>query len=97
MGLKYKREYEKIIDELASAVSKINRLNTFIDMEQEVWENLTNQQQKRHTKTISNDIFYALGEVDKIRIGDAIIKHNTVKNMIKVNINDEFIKLINLV
>jgi len=96
MGLKYNREYEAIIDELASAVSKIDHLNKFIDMDQEIWDNLSNQQQKRYTKTISNDIFYALGEVDKITIGEATIKHNTGKHMIKVNIEDEFIKLINL-
>lgn len=84
MGIKYAREYKKIIDELTSAIQQIDGFYEFFEMSKEDWNLMDNSEKKECAKTLADDIFYGLGEEPILEVGQGSITYHKDISVIEV-------------
>ncbi|MFW6034757.1 MAG: hypothetical protein ACOCRZ_00740 [Halothermotrichaceae bacterium] len=97
MGIKYKKDYKDIIKELTEAVIKLEKCYEFAGMNFNDWQQLNNKQQKELIKTLADDIFYALGNNPRLKIGSGTATYDNKKQIIKVKDKaNNFLKIIHL-
>lgn len=84
MGLKYIREYDEIISELMDAIRGIDNFYSFLEMEAKEWNRLKQGEQIECVRTLSDDIFYALGSDPVVSIGEGIVRYVKEKSVIEV-------------
>lgn len=98
MGVKFARDYEIIIDELAKLISQITGANEFFDMDSEAWLEIGQEEKTELTKTMADDIFFALGSEDSgpVTVGDCLFEYDKGHHAIKVidGIKVSLVKLI---
>ncbi|MDP4094492.1 MAG: hypothetical protein Q8920_14165 [Bacillota bacterium] len=97
MGIKYTREYRDIITELTEAVMKVEDYFSFLEMDAEDWNRLKENQRLECTRTLSDDIFYALGTDPSFEIGEGSVKYIKGKSIIEVYNKDICVGTIRLV
>ncbi len=97
MGIKYKRDYGDINEEMATALTALDSIPSFIGMKEENWNNLNQNLKKDYLQTLADDLFYALGKENKINIGNGYLKYVPQEDVVLIVINKELIKIINLV
>jgi hypothetical protein len=84
MGIKYAREYKKIIDELALAIQKIDGFYEFFEMSKEEWNLIDDSEKQECAKTLADDIFYGLGEESNLWVGQGSIIYYKDKSVIEI-------------
>jgi len=97
MGIKFQRKYEDIINDMISSVEDIDNLYDFIDMKQESWNSMRDEQRQACIKTMADDLLYGLGYYEKIDVGSGQVIYDSEKEIIKVKINQDYLRIINLV
>lgn len=85
MGVKHTREYEEIVKDLAEAIYKISNFYVFFGMTSEDWSDIPEDEKKECTLTLSDDLFYALGNEQFLTVGDGTVEHDEIKNKIVVS------------
>ncbi|NDI34829.1 hypothetical protein [Chengkuizengella sediminis] len=88
MGVKFAREYDDIVSDLSEAIANIPQFYDFLEMEENDWGSLDESGQKEYLKTLTDDVFYALGSISQIRIGLGTITYEKSKHRIKVKVNN---------
>ena len=84
MGLRFTREFKRIIEELTEAILKIDCFYQFFEMSKQEWLALTEEERKECARTLADDVFYALGMDPKIQISEGIVEFSKDSNSIKV-------------
>lgn len=84
MGVKHGREYREIHAEFAEAIMRIHDFYTFIEMESEDWEQLTEEDKKEIADTVADDLFYALGMDKEILVGGGKVIYDPRKHLLKI-------------
>lgn len=84
MGIKHTREYRDITRELVEALTSIEHLYTWFEMEQQDWEGLSAQERLDILDTAADDLFFALSEHESIQVGTATIRHNERSHTIEL-------------
>jgi len=84
MGIKHYREYEEIIQDLMSAIFKIEDFYDFLGMHSADWESMGKEEQLECLKTLSDDIFFGLDADPSMNIGRGIIIYDEGDTSIKV-------------
>lgn len=97
MGVKFKRNYQNIIQELMDALEEIDKIYEFFEMKKTTWNKLEEERKRNCLKTLSGDIVYGLGATKKFNVGQGIVKYDRKNNLIKVIIEENYIKVIKLV
>ncbi len=96
MGIKFSRNYVDINKELATAISNLDSIYSFIAMEEEEWNCLNERLRKKYLYTLADDLFYALGVENKINIGCGFIKYIPTENVVIIETGKALIKIINM-
>jgi len=97
MGVKFAREYEDIHKELADAVSGIEDVYAFFEMTPEEWNELQDEERGECIRTLTDDVFYALGSDPKLEIGSGSVRYDAVRHMIKVSVKNGPVTMVKLV
>lgn len=97
MGVKFAREYEEIHRELAEAVAGIGEIHAFFEMNYLEWNGLSKEEQQECIRTLTDDLFYALGSDPEVEIGQGVIRYDAARHLIKVSTQDGLITIINLI
>lgn len=97
MGVKFNREYEDISHELSEAIRTIEDCYEFVGMERSDWLELAQADRDECVRTLSDDIFYALGTDPSISVGSGIIEYDRSKHLIKVTVPPKLSHLIMLI
>lgn len=97
MGVKFAREYEDIHRELAEAVAGIDEVYAFFEMSSADWQGLEEEEQQECIRTLTDDIFYALGSDAQVEIGQGTIRYDASRHLIKVSSQGGLTKLIHLI
>ncbi|MEI7026385.1 hypothetical protein [Paenibacillus sp. y28] len=84
MGVKFGREYEDILKDLTAVLLKLEDCRDFLDMTEEEWAGLDEEERAGCVETMADDLFYALGTDKEIEIGQATITHDAANHVIKV-------------
>ncbi|HZK35029.1 MAG TPA: hypothetical protein VFD33_06955 [Bacillota bacterium] len=86
MGVKFAREYSEIIDELAKTLVQISGANDLFDMDEDTWFGMDGDGKHELTKTMADDIFFALGEERSasISVGNGLVEYDKNRHIIKV-------------
>ena len=84
MGIKYIREYEQINDDLTKAILKIDDFYPLFEMNAEDWDEVSEKDKYYYTKTLADDIFYALGSENTLDIGNGSIIYD--QNLQKITL-----------
>ncbi len=85
MGVKYRREYQDIVEELGKALTELKGIHTFFEMQEEEWHSMKEDaDQKAYMRTLADDIIYALGEDRRYPIGEGIVEYDEDKHILKV-------------
>ena len=92
MALQFSREYKRIIEEIADGLSNITDVYSILDMEKTTWEDLCDQDKIEFTKTLADDIFYALGQEPIMIIGDDKVEYSKEKGEINIISQNNVIK-----
>lgn len=96
MSLKFSREYKRIIEEIADCLLNIKEIYSFLGMEKSTWEELEDEDKIEFTKTLADDIFYALGQEPIVEIGDDKIEYSKEKSEIYIISKNSIIKTVKL-
>jgi hypothetical protein len=96
MGLKYIREYEQINDDLTKAILEIDNFSPLLEINAEDWDEISEKDKYYYTKTLADDIFYALGDENTLDIGNGSIIYDEKLQKIKVYNGENFICSIEL-
>lgn len=96
MGVKFARDYELILKDLAEAVGEIEEIYEFIGMEKSEWKNLKQEQQKGCIETLADDLFYALGEEPAFNVGQGYVQYDNARHVIKVRSGENKISIVKL-
>ncbi len=97
MGVKFARDYEDIVSDMSHAVPNIDNFYQFFHMEKEQWERLTEEEQKECTRTLCDDLIFALGSRPSIQVEGGRVAYERKKNVITVHNGGNVIAIINLV
>jgi hypothetical protein len=97
MGVKFKREYEDIVDEMAQAIISIQDCYDLFEMNQEEWSQMDQDEQMACIRTLSDDIFYGLGNLPILTIGSGKIEYDASNHIIKVSSVPQVTHLIHLI
>lgn len=84
MGVRFGREYAAIISEFSQALGPIEGICTFMEMDAGEWEALGTEGQIDCIRTITDDVFYALGTEKEVSIGAARIVYDEIHHRIRV-------------
>ena len=96
MGLKYTKEYALIIDELTNVLEGFENLHDFFQMNSTDWKLLSKNEQIEILKTLSDDIFYALGSEDEYIIENKRVKYNRENKSLDIFVNQQLQNCISL-
>lgn len=96
MGLKFTREYDEIIDDFAEGIKNFNNFYEFLNMDENIWNEMPQEQQQEIIKTLADDLFYALGNDKIIDLGSDIIKYLSYENCIVISNSRNEVFRINL-
>lgn len=96
MGIKHYREYEEIIQDLMSAIYKIEDFYDFLGMKSKVWESMGKQEQLECLKTLADDIFFGLDAELSMDIGQGSISYDEGNICIKVFNEEKCVGIVSL-
>lgn len=88
MGVKFGREYAAIISEFTQALDPIDEISTFLEIDAGEWEALGAEGRLDCIRTISDDLFYALGTEKEVSIGSSRIVYDELHHRIRVYYSD---------
>lgn len=97
MGVKFNREYKDISDDLTKAIETIADCYTFLEMNAEDWNELTADDRHECVRTLSDDVFYALGSSRTIHVGSGTIEYDAEKHLLKVSAAPSLVHIISLI
>lgn len=97
MGVKFNREYKDISDDLAKALQTIDDCYMFLEMEHADWNSLEEEERYECVRTLSDDIFYALGSFRKVSVGSGAVEYDAEKHWIKVSAAPSLVHIIPLI
>jgi hypothetical protein len=84
MGVKYGREYSDIINELVGALKSLEGINDFFGMSSNEWQALAAEEKQECIRTLSDDLFYALGTEPTASVGSGYVEHDERHHVLKV-------------
>ena len=84
MGVRFGREYPDIVQEVAVALENVDGLNDFLNMDAEQWHSLDAKDRWECVRTISDDVFYALGQEPTLTIGSGYSEFDAKRHVLKV-------------
>ncbi|MDP5274679.1 hypothetical protein [Chengkuizengella axinellae] len=96
MGVKFAREYDDIISDLSKVIGGIPQFYDFLDMNEKDWLSLDESEQKECLKTLTDDVFFALGSSSKISLGQGTVIYDKQKHRIMIDVNN-VINMISLI
>lgn len=82
MGVKFAREYEDIVAEIATNISEFEAVYDFLGINKEDWDAFSKANKIACVKTLSDDIFYALGEAEEMEVGEECIIYDSMQHRI---------------
>jgi hypothetical protein len=97
MGVKFAREYEKVIDELTENIVALEAVYDFLGINQEEWEAFSKTTKVECAKTLADDVFYALGEEKEMAIGEETIVYDQTNHCIVFNYTSGLSTVIRLI
>ena len=96
MGLRFTREFKRIIEELTDSILKIDCFYQFFEMSKQEWLALTEEEQKECAKTLADDVFYALGMDPKVEISSGMVEFFKESNSIHVTSKGTVVGIVKL-
>jgi hypothetical protein len=97
MGVKYNREYKQISEELAAAIATIDDCYEFFEMERSDWLHLAKNERMDCIRTLSDDLFYALGADPVVNVGSGVVEYDARQHLIKVTAAAKIVHVIKLI
>ncbi len=97
MGVKFKREYEDIVEEMTKAIFSIQDCYDLFEMSQEEWSMMEQEEQIDCIRTLADDIFYGLGNLPNLTIGSGKIEYDSENHILKVSSVPQVTHLIHLI
>ena len=97
MGVKFKREYEHIVEEMTDAIISIQDCYDLFEMNQEEWNEMDHEEQRACITTLADDIFYGLGNLPLLTIGSGKIEYDATNHILKVTSVPQVTHLIHLI
>ncbi|NLZ48048.1 MAG: hypothetical protein GX895_04540 [Clostridiales bacterium] len=96
MSLRFSREYKRIIEEIADGLLEIEDIYNFLGMEKDIWQELHKEDRIEFSKTLADDIFYALGKEPIMEIGNDRVEYSREKSEIYIVSEENIIKTVKL-
>ena len=97
MGVKFAREYEDIIAELTNALEQFEQCYTLLDMEEQDWTGLAQDEQQECLRTLADDVFYGLGTGADMELGQVVLSYEADKHIIKVAYSSGVTRIVKLI
>ena len=98
MGVKFAREYEDIIADLAQAIGEMDGCAELLEIDAVQWIELEEADRAECLHTLADDIFYGLGTEPVLPFGDGVITYDQVKHTIHIKYaDDKVIRVIRLI
>lgn len=97
MGVKHAREYADIITDLTAALGHIDNCNLLLEMSEEDWGELDNDEQRECLQTLADDVFYGLGSDPVIRMERSSFTYDKQSHTIRVSDGDKLVQVIRLI
>jgi hypothetical protein len=97
VGVKFNREYEDIVEEMTKAIISVQDCYECFEMNQDEWNQMDQDEQISCIRTLSDDIFYGLGNLPILTIGSGKIEYDSQNHVIKVFSTPQVTHLIYLI
>ncbi|BAB06716.1 hypothetical protein P4637_14280 [Halalkalibacterium halodurans] len=96
MDVSFVRDYINLVDHLSDALLLVDKTYEFIGMSAEEWGRLSSQEKRGYLQTMADDVIYALGAMQKVRVGESIISYEHQAQAIIVNSANDVAHVIRL-
>lgn len=96
MGLKFTRDFKRIIDELTESILKIHSFYQFFEMSEEEWLGLGEDEKRECARTLADDVFYALGVDPIVEISEGVIEYYKSNNFIQITSKNNIVGIVKL-
>src|SRR5690606_33784414 len=83
--------------DLVNAIADITDCYEFFEMSEQDWNELNANEQKELVQTLSDDLFYGLGESSSIPVGSGKIEYDPKKHVIKVTTGTQVVRIVHLI
>ena len=97
MGVKFNREYSDISADLVKAIYDIADCYEFLEMTAEDWETMEEEAKLDIIQTLSDDLFYGLGDEPTIQVGSGQMEYDPKTHVIKVTTGNQVVHLVQLI
>jgi len=97
MGVRHAREYSDILTELTDAVGQIEDCYSFFEMESDEWKALDEEEKKEVLEALADDVFFALGDHNKIEVGSGVVWYKPQHHIIEVIQGNQVSRIVRLV
>ena len=96
MAIRYTREYDLILDDLSQALATVPDFYEAFDMDAEQWNELDRNERDICIRTLSDDLFYALGTEASFPVGSAVAEYDAGHGIIKIAATPQLVHVIPL-
>jgi hypothetical protein len=98
VGVKFGREYETIITDLALAIGEMEGCSELLEMDDDQWAQLDDVERSECLRTLADDVFYGLGTEPVLPLGEGVITYDKNKHTIQVKYDGKkIIRLVHLI
>lgn len=84
MGIRYTRDYDKILDDLSRAIATIPRFYEMFEMNGAEWTELSQNDKDICLRTLADDVFYVLGADLSAHVGPGFAEYDAGHGIIKI-------------
>ncbi|HBM80529.1 MAG: hypothetical protein QME45_06820 [Clostridiales bacterium] len=96
MGIRYERRYADILTDLMEGIRGVDGFYTLFEMDEDMWNGMEENYRNECLRTMSDDVFYALGGNKTLSIGNGVIQYDKDKSIIKIYNGNNCVYIVNL-
>ncbi|WP_281883735.1 hypothetical protein [Paenibacillus sp. YYML68] len=97
MGVKFGREYKDIIHDFTKALQEVEGCYDFLEMSQDDWQSMEEDERHDCMQTLADDLFYGLGTEAVMQVGDCTLTHDPKRHLIRLDRGEAFTRVVYLV
>lgn len=96
MTIRYSRDYDRILDDLAVALATVPQFYEAFEMEENDWNDLSSDERDVCVRTLADDLFYVLGADPSTDVGLGKAEYDAGHGIIKVTAGTGLVHVVSL-
>jgi hypothetical protein len=96
MAIRYSRDYDRILDDLANALATVPQFYEAFEMDSSDWDSLSKDERDVCVRTLADDLFYVLGSEPSTDVGLGKAEYDASHGRIKIFAGSGLVHVVSL-